>query len=77
MASRFVKVSFVFGACMLFVSSALAITYPLTPEQVREAYFLGRILRGARLSSASTFTFQRSRTEVPIFTSSNFGLHTS
>lgn len=32
----------VLSASMLFVNSVSAMTYPLTPEDVRDAYFLGR-----------------------------------
>jgi hypothetical protein len=36
------RAAVVFSASMFFVNSMLATTYPLTPEDVREAYFLGR-----------------------------------
>jgi hypothetical protein len=32
----------VFSACLFFVNSMSAMTYPLASEEVREAYFLGR-----------------------------------
>lgn len=36
------RASFAFAACALLAWATLAFTYRLSPEQVREAYFLGR-----------------------------------